>query len=77
MRLSVDRESPLYDEAKVSARPQVLVDGVKIKRCFEASEDEGWADVWKADSTGKVLLNDAGDAPQRERLHGQVEIRFL
>lgn len=74
--MSVDKNSPFYDEAKINARPLVFVDGVQLKRCFEASEEEGWADVWQTDEAGKVLLNEAKDAPVSERLRGKVEIRL-
>jgi hypothetical protein len=76
MRLSVDKDSPFYDEEKIATRPQVLIDGIQIKGCFEASEEEGWADVWKMDESGKKMLNATGDGALRERLHGHVEIRL-
>lgn len=76
MRLSVDKDSPFYDEAKLNARPKIFVDGVSVTHCFEASEEEGWVDRYVTDAAGKVLLNEAKDAALRERRLGKVEIRL-
>lgn len=77
MRLSVKKSSPFYDEAKIALHPQAFVDGVPLTHCFEASEEEGWADRYVADDNGKLIPSEDQRSMKTERLHGQVEIRFV
>lgn len=74
MRLSINKDSPFYDKEKLNAHPLVLLNGEPLKGCLEASEEEGWADVWKRDEAGKILLNEAKDAALIERVYGRIEI---
>ena len=73
MRLSANALSSFYDPAKVQ-RAKIYVDGREIRRCFEASEEEGWADVFAVGMDGKPLVDETGDRVQVERLRGRVEI---
>lgn len=55
---------------------KVYLDGKKLDYCFAANEEEGWADCYKKDDTGKFItekiFNDVGLATFR--LYGKIEL---
>lgn len=77
MRLSANRGSVFYDEAKLALHPQVFIDGIAVSHCVEASEEEGWADQLVKDEAGKFVLNETQDGVKVKRLTGRVEIHYF
>ncbi len=73
MRLSVDGLNE-YDEKKLalSRRAVILLDGVQVKNCTEADEEEGFVVRFKLTDTGSLILND-GEI-ETEKLTGNVQI---
>lgn len=74
MRVSANRSSPFYDADRDISQLQVLVDGVPVRHCVEASEEDGWADLVKTDDGGRILLDETRQASAIERLTGHVEL---
>lgn len=75
MRLSVDTGSPYWRAD--GYEHQVFVDGLAIRLCVEASEEEGWATMVTTDDAGKLMLNDERTQALTHKLYGKVEIKKL
>ena len=73
MRLSVS-DFQEYDEEKLALcrRVVVLLDGVQVKNCTEADEEEGFVVRFKLDENGMLTVN--GAEIETETLYGNVQI---
>lgn len=73
MRLSVS-DFQEYDEEKLALcrRVVVLLDGVQVKNCTEADEEEGFVVRFKLDDRGNHIVN--GAEIETETLYGNVQI---
>lgn len=59
---------------KVGGRDyQSFLDGEKLKHCWRANEEEGWADVHETDGNGDIILKSY--ELKTKRLHGKVELK--
>lgn len=67
MRLSVQENGPCPDV-------RILLDGIERTRVVEADEEGRFIVVHKVDERGKLVLNAARDAVDRDRLEGLVTI---
>lgn len=72
MRISVDKSDRGYHEAAV--RCEAFLDGVMLKLCVTADEEEGIAICYVADENGKLKIVD-GEFELEER-RGKVEVRI-
>lgn len=73
MRLSVN-DLNKYDEKKLalSRRAVILLDGVQVKNCTEADEENGFIVRFKLTGEGSLILN--GSEIETEKLTGHVQI---
>ena len=73
MRLSISYYSE-YDQKTrdLCCRCVVLLDGVHVKNCTEADEEEGFVIRFKLDDNGSLILN--GAEVETETLTGNVQI---
>lgn len=73
MRLSVS-DFQEYNEEKLALcrRVVVLLDGVQVKNCTEADEEEGFVVRFKLTKEGSLIL--LGDEIETETLYGNVQI---
>lgn len=76
MRFSAEPESPYHFKKLRYARVDVTLDGKKLTDVIEASDVEGWADVWKRDALGKLVFDGKG-AIERTRLRGVVVLTAI
>ena len=70
MRLSADSRSPYYSRKAQYAT--VMLDGLLLDDCREASEEGGWALVFKRDANGKFVV--CRDEIVLEKCKGKVVI---
>ncbi len=52
---------------------KTMLDDKEIQYCFNADTDQGWAEVYKTDISGFVMI-DVNFNPLFERLYGKVEL---
>ncbi|MNJ08754.1 hypothetical protein D3C77_28780 [compost metagenome] len=73
MRLSISYYNE-YDQKTrdLCCRCVVLLDGVQVKNCTEADEEEGFVIRFKLDDNGSLILN--GAEVETETLTGNVQI---
>ena len=73
MRLSVS-DFKEYDEEKLALcrRVVVMLDGVQVKNCTEADEEEGFVVRFKLTKEGSLIL--LGSEIETETLYGNVQI---
>ena len=73
MRLSVS-DFKEYDEEKLALcrRVVVMLDGVQVKNCTEADEEEGFVVRFKLTKEGSLIL--LGAEIETETLYGNVQI---
>lgn len=73
MKLSISYYSE-YDQKTrdLCCRCVVLLDGVHVKNCTEADEEEGFVIRFKLDDNGSLILN--GAEVETETLTGNVQI---
>ena len=73
MRLSVSEYSEYDKETReLCCRCVVLLDGVPVKNCTEADEEEGFVVRFKLDENGMLTVN--GAEIETETLYGNVQI---
>ena len=73
MRLSVSEYSEYDKETReLCCRCVVLLDGVHVKNCTEADEEEGFVVRFKLDDRGNHIVN--GSEIETETLYGNVQI---
>lgn len=73
MRLSVSEYSEYDKETReLCCRCVVLLDGVHVKNCTEADEEEGFVVRFKLDDRGNHIVN--GAEIETETLYGNVQI---
>ena len=73
MKLSISYYSE-YDQKTrdLCCRCVVLLDGVHVKKCTEADEEEGFVIRFKLDDNGSLIVN--GNEIEIEKLTGNVQI---
>jgi hypothetical protein len=52
----------------------VELDGVRLRDCFAADSEHGWADVYARDASGRKMLNKKRDGVVMRRMYGNVRI---
>lgn len=73
MKLSIeDANGSDFYKAALTTRAIILLDGKRVERCTEASEEEGYAICFAADENGNLIVE--GDDIKTERLCGKVQI---
>ena len=73
MRLSVSEYSEYDKETReLCCRCVVLLNGVRVKNCTEADEEEGFVVRFKLDDNGMLTVN--GAEIETETLYGNVQI---
>ena len=73
MRLSVTYYNEYDKETReLCCRCVVLLDGVQVKNCTEADEEEGFVVRFKLDENGMLTVN--GAEIETETLYGNVQI---
>ncbi len=73
MRLSVSYYNEYDKETReLCCRCVVLLDGVRVKNCTEADEEEGFVVRFKLDENGMLTVN--GAEIETETLYGNVQI---
>ncbi len=73
MRLSVSYYNEYDKETReLCCRCIVLLDGVRVKNCTEADEEEGFVVRFKLDENGMLTVN--GAEIETETLYGNVQI---
>lgn len=73
MRLSIDeRESWTREQIEVEHNCKVFLDGVQIKYCTVADEEQGYVERFKLNPQGEFVHN--ADYIEREKLYGKVVI---
>ena len=73
MRLSVSYYNEYNKETReLCCRCIVLLDGVRVKNCTEADEEEGFVVRFKLDENGMLIVN--GAEIETETLYGNVQI---
>ena len=73
MRLSVSYYNEYDKETReLCCRCVVLLDGVRVKNCTEADEEEGFIVRFKLDDHGTHIVN--GAEIETETLYGNVQI---
>ena len=78
MRLSVS-DLHEYDEEKLALcrRVVILVDGVQVKNCTEADEEEGFVTRFRTYENGEPIIlpgTESGKTIETETLYGNVQI---
>lgn len=73
MRLSVSYYNEYDKETReLCCRCIVLLDGVRVKNCTEADEEEGFVVRFKLDENGMLTVN--GAEIETETLYGNVQV---
>ena len=73
MRLSVSEYSEYDKETReLCCRCVVLLNGLQVKNCTEADEEEGFVVRFKLDDNGNHIVN--GAEIETETLYGNVQI---
>ena len=73
MRISIDeRESWTREQAEINRDCKVFLDGVEIKYCTVADEEQGYVERFKQNPQGGFVHN--ADYIEREELYGKVVI---
>ena len=73
MRLSVSYYNEYDKETReLCCQCVVLLDGVRVKNCTEADEEEGFVVRFKLDENGMLTVN--GAEIETETLYGNVQI---
>jgi hypothetical protein len=54
---------------------EIFLNGEKVPQVLTADEEQGYILKHKLDEHGKLVINAAGTAVEREELRGKVEIR--
>ena len=73
MRLSMSYYNEYDKETReLCCRCVVLLDGVRVKNCTEADEEEGFVVRFKLDDHGMLTVN--GSEIETETLYGNVQI---
>jgi hypothetical protein len=64
--IGVDKDAKLYIP---------FLNGVEVKNCFLADEEEGYLECYKTDESGKYFFTDETKQKlAKERIYGKVEL---
>lgn len=72
-RLSVDKDSPYFDEYCIFAIGEVRINGVKVD-CVEYDQIEGWARCYKRDENNRLIVEN--DELVTETIKGVVSVKW-